>query len=94
MTKGARMALFMVLATLGNVAATTILFIGLLALYAVSLARLLPPESSGWAITACFLLAMAGTALIYRALLKKFRTKWGLDNLPVSGAGKNRSLKD
>lgn len=94
MTKGSRLALFMALATLGNVTVTALLFVALLALYALTLARLLPPESSGWAVTACFMLAMAGTALLYRAVLRKYRAKWGLDELPGLGGKGGRSPRD
>jgi hypothetical protein len=82
MTRGAKTLLFLLLATLGNIALTALFFLLLLWLYSISLARLLPSTAVVWAMTVCFILAMAGTFFVYRRLLVLLRVKQHLEKKP------------
>lgn len=79
MTKGSSTLLFLLAATAANVVSTALIFAALLALYAITLAKVLPPDAVGWAVTISFVGAMAGSALLYRFAIRKAREKWNLD---------------
>ena len=73
MSKGIRIAVFMILASLGNVLVTGLYFIALLGLYSQTLARLLSPEALVWVLMICFVLSLVGTVFTYRKVLALLR---------------------
>ena len=73
MSKGIRIAVFMTLASLGNVLVTGLYFIALLGLYSLTLARLLSPEALVWVLMICFVLSLVGAVLTYRKVLALLR---------------------
>lgn len=79
MTKGTKLGLFVLGATIFNLVATALIFVALIFLYSITLGRLLPPESILWAIVASFLLSMVGGILVYKKALSWARAKYGLD---------------
>jgi membrane protein YdbS with pleckstrin-like domain len=81
MTRSARLLVFVLVATVLNVLATAIIFVALIGLYAVTLGRILPPEAVVWAVGIFFLLALIGTAFVYRRLVAFARTRYKLDEL-------------
>ncbi len=82
MTKGTKTLLFLLLATIGNIALTAVFFLLLLWIYSISLARILPSSAVVWAMTLSFILAMAGTFFAYRKLLVVLRIKQYLEKKP------------
>ncbi|HOI21813.1 MAG: hypothetical protein LWX23_12430 [Spirochaetia bacterium] len=82
MTKGTKTLLFLLLATIGNIALTAVFFLLLLWIYSMSLARILPSSAVVWAMTFSFILAMAGTFFVYRKLLVVLRIKEYLEKKP------------
>ncbi|MDX9827335.1 MAG: hypothetical protein RBT73_06270 [Spirochaetia bacterium] len=79
MTKGTKTLLFLLVATIGNIVLTAAFFLLLLWLYSISLARMLPGTAIVWALTLCFILAMAGTFFVYRKLLSLLRVRYHLE---------------
>ena len=73
MSKGIRIAVFMTLASLGNVLVTGLYFIALLGLYSLTFARLLSPEALVWVLMICFVLSLVGAVLTYRKVLALLR---------------------
>ncbi|MFZ2635048.1 MAG: hypothetical protein WAZ99_01415 [Rectinemataceae bacterium] len=88
MTNRGKTLAFVLGATLANVLSSVLLFLLLLALYAATLGRILAPEAVAWAVMVCFLLALTGTAFLYRFAIGKIRRRWNLDE--VLGAPKKR----
>ncbi len=82
MTKGTKTLLFLLLATIGNIALTAVFFLLLLWIYSMSLARILPSSAVVWAMTFSFILAMAGTFFVYKKLLVVLRIKEYLEKKP------------
>ncbi len=79
MTKGARAALFVVVASLLNIAVTALLFVASLGLYSLTLGRILPQSAVMWAVVASFMIGMAGSFLIYKKALSWAQRKFRLD---------------
>jgi hypothetical protein len=79
MTKGTKLGLFVLGATIFNLLVTALLFIALIFLYSITLGRMLPPESILWAIVVSFLASMVGGILVYKKTLSWARVKYGLD---------------
>jgi cytochrome c biogenesis protein CcdA len=75
MTKKERCAVFMIVATLGNIVVTFALFFGLVALYGATLGQILKVKSAGIAILACIVLSIVGSALIYNRVLSSLRKR-------------------
>jgi hypothetical protein len=73
MSKGLRVAVFMALASLGNILITGIFFIALLGLYSLTLAKVLPPEAVIWALMVCFVLSLVGAVFAYKKILALLR---------------------
>lgn len=79
MPKKAKIALFLLAATLFNVFVTALLFVGLLALYSLTLGRVLPQTAIMWAFVGSFILSLVGTVLLYKTVLSIARKKFDLD---------------
>ncbi|MCX7027346.1 MAG: hypothetical protein NT061_07685 [Spirochaetes bacterium] len=79
MSKGARVAVFMALASLANIAVTGLLFIALLGLYSLTLAKILPPDAVIWVLMICFVLSLVGAVLVYKKLLALLQKDGKLD---------------
>jgi hypothetical protein len=79
MSKGARIALFMLAASLGNVLVTGAIFVTCLGLYSLSLARILPQEAVIWAIGGSFLISLIGSILVYKRAIRFVRGRFDLD---------------
>lgn len=81
MNKPTRMALFIVLATIGNLAVTLIFFLLLMVLYGLTLARVLPPTAGAIGTFVCFVLAVIGAGFAYKAALGWARKRYDLEAL-------------
>lgn len=79
MTKGVKVAIFMAVASLGNVLVTGLIFAALLGLYSLTLAKLLAAEAVVWALLVCFVLSLVGAVLVYKKLLAILRKDGKLD---------------
>jgi len=77
----AKVLLFVLGATLGNLALMAGSFALLMVLYSVLLAKILPPESLIWAIAVAFLLALVVSTFVYRRVLKLLRDRYHLDEM-------------
>jgi hypothetical protein len=75
MTKKARCAVFMIVATVGNILVTFALFFGLVALYGATLGQILKVKSAGAAILVCIVLSIVGSAVIYNKVLGALRKR-------------------
>ncbi len=80
MNKG-KVLLFVLGATLGNLALMAISFSLFMFLYSVLLAKILPPEALIWAIAVSFLLALLVSTFVYRCVLKLLRDRYHLDEM-------------
>jgi len=74
-----KIALFVLVATVANLALMVVCFVLLMALYSALLSKILPPEALVWAIAVAFLLALVISTLVYRRLLKFLRARYHLD---------------
>ncbi len=79
MTKGSRILVFVVLASLANILITFAFFLFFLWIYSISLARLLPQTAIVWAIAGDFLLSMLAAFFIYKKLLPYAKSKFKLE---------------
>lgn len=79
MAKKAKVAVFLLAATILNIASTALLFIGLLALYSLTLGKILPQTAIMWAVVGSFILSLVGTVMLYKVLLSFARKKFDLD---------------
>lgn len=79
MTKGAKAAIFVVAASLMNIAVTALIFVACLGLYSLTLGKLLPPTAVMWALVASFIIGMAGSFLVYKKALSWAQRKYRLD---------------
>jgi hypothetical protein len=85
-SKKAKVALFLLAATILNIASTALLFIGFLALYSFTLGKILPQAAIMWAVVGSFILSLVGTVLLYKFMLSYARKKFDLDGyLGISG---------
>jgi hypothetical protein len=75
MTAKERCAIFMIVATLGNIVVTFALFFGLLALYGATLGQILKVRSAGPAILVCIVLSIVGSAIVYNKVLGAIRKR-------------------
>jgi hypothetical protein len=80
MSKGAKIALFMLAASLGNVLVTGAIFVVCLGLYSLTLARVLPQEAVIWAIGGSFLISLIGSILVYKRAIRFVRGRFDLDS--------------
>ncbi|GHT85025.1 hypothetical protein FACS1894137_08800 [Spirochaetia bacterium] len=71
--------LFVLAATLINIALTLIIFLGFYLLYAVLLSSRLPANSVIWCLALLFLAALVVSFLVYQALLKLFIRKMDVE---------------
>jgi membrane protein YdbS with pleckstrin-like domain len=74
-----KIALFVLGATVANLALMIVCFVLLMALYSALLSKILPAEALVWAIAVAFLLALVISTLVYRRLLKFLRARYHLD---------------
>ena len=79
MTRGARRALFVAAATLGNVLFIGLVFVVLLVAYNLTLGRMLGIKVATPAVVLAFLLAVLASSLAYGKILGLARRKWRLD---------------
>jgi uncharacterized membrane protein len=79
MTKRGKLALFMVGATLFNILLTALLFVGILALYSLTIGQLLKVPSAGLAITVSFVIAIVISSIVYKKLLEYLRKRIDFD---------------
>lgn len=79
MSKKTNMVVFMLVATIFNVAVTALLFIGIMWLYSVTLAKLLAQNAVVWAVMISFIASIILTVFIYRKALGWARGKYNLD---------------
>lgn len=79
MTKGSRIFLFIILASLANILITFALFLLFLWFYSISLAKILPQTAIVWAIAGDFLLSMLAAFFIYKKLLPYAKSKFKLE---------------
>lgn len=75
MTKRERMVLFMIAATLLNILVTAVLFVGFIALYSLTLGRVVKAGSSAIAVSLSFILAVILSSLVYKKALTALRKK-------------------
>jgi hypothetical protein len=75
MKKKANTLLFILIATVANIALTLISFLIFYLLYAVLIAPRLPPDSVIWCLALLFLIALIVSFIVYQALLKLFMKK-------------------
>jgi len=73
MSKSLRVAAFMATASLANILITGLLFVALLALYSLTLGKVLPPEAVIWVLMICFVLSLVGAVFVYKKLLALLR---------------------
>jgi len=78
-SKKVKVALFLLAATILNIASTALLFIGFLALYAFTLGKILPQTAIMWAVVGSFVLSLIGTVFVYKGLLSYARKRFDLD---------------
>jgi len=78
-TKGAKTALFVVVASLANILMTGIIFLACLALYAWTLGKLLPASAVMWAVVFCFVISLGATFVLYKKLLTIAQEKFHLE---------------
>ena len=85
MSKGARVFVFLLVATLFNLLCTAILFFGLLFVYGLTLGRILVVKSSIFVILGAFILAVLGAGFAYKKILERlslnsdFAARFGID---------------
>jgi hypothetical protein len=80
MTKRAKLLLFMIGATLFNVLLTALLFVGVLALYSLTLGQILKVPSAGLAIAVSFVVAIAISSIVYKKILESLRKRIDFDS--------------
>jgi hypothetical protein len=79
MTKGAKTLLFIVVATLVNLGMTLLYFVALLALYGLTLGRVLKVTTAAPVLLIVFVGSVVLGSLTYGKLLKVFRKKYKLE---------------
>lgn len=79
MTKPAKTALFVVVASLANIAMTALIFVACLGIYSLTLGRILPPTAVMWAVVASFVISLVGAFLAYKKVLAYAQKKYNLD---------------
>ncbi|MCE5257303.1 MAG: hypothetical protein LLF89_10725 [Spirochaetaceae bacterium] len=79
MSKKTSMVIFMIIATIFNVAVTALLFIGILWLYSITLAKLLPQTAVVWAVLISFVVSLILSVVVYQKMLGWARKKYNLD---------------
>jgi hypothetical protein len=75
MNKRTKLVLFMTGATIFNVLLTVLLFIGVLALYSLTIGQLLKVPSAGLAIVVSFVIAIVISSIVYKKLLEILRKR-------------------
>ncbi len=71
--------LFVLGATVMNLLLMVLCFAGLMGLYSLTLARLLPQQALLWALVVVFIGALVISTFVYRSLLKYLRERYHLD---------------
>jgi len=79
MNKAAKAAIFVIVASIGNILATGMIFIACLGIYSLTLGRWLPQAAVMWAVVASFLIAMVGAFLLYKKALSLAQKKFNLE---------------
>ncbi len=85
MSKSGRRALFIIVATLANIVLIFAITIALIALYSVTLGRVLKAESSAFAVLVCIILSFVLSIVIYTKILNAIQKrpdlveKWALN---------------
>ncbi|MCE1206667.1 MAG: hypothetical protein LWX00_04605 [Spirochaetia bacterium] len=78
--KKTALALFVLGATAFNIAVTAGIFLALLALYSLTLAKILAAEFLMWAVIGSFVISLILSVFIYKRVLNWAREKYDLDN--------------
>lgn len=81
MNKATRTALFIVVATIVNLLITVTIFLILMVLYGLTLARLLPPETGAIGTFVCFILSVVGAGFVYKKILNYGQKRYDLEKL-------------
>lgn len=81
MNKGAKAAIFVIVASIGNILATGLIFIACLGVYSLTLGRWLPQSAIMWAVVASFLIAMVGAFILYRKALSFAQKKLNIEEM-------------
>lgn len=79
MTKGSKAAVFVIAASLLNIAVTAIIFVACLGIYSLTLGRILPQTAVMWAVVASFIISLAGSFFFYKKFLAFAQRKFHLD---------------
>jgi|GEM_PF-277276 len=79
MTKGSKAAIFVIAASLLNIAVTAIFFVACLGLYSLTLGRILPQTAVMWAVVASFVISLAGSFFFYKKFLSIAQKRYNLD---------------
>ncbi|HUW40209.1 MAG TPA: hypothetical protein VMV90_04315 [Rectinemataceae bacterium] len=79
MSKGGRAAIFVLLATIGNLVVTALFFVAILFAYGLTLGRFL--QLGAFAVFGAFVIAIVLSVLVYTAVLKRLRRKYDLEKL-------------
>ncbi|HET7839047.1 MAG TPA: hypothetical protein VFL04_04765 [Rectinemataceae bacterium] len=79
MTRGLKAVLFVLGATVANIILTGGFFIGLLALYGLTLGRLIKVPTAMPVILGAFVLAVVLASVTYGAVLKRLRKRYDLE---------------
>ena len=79
MSKAGAAALFVVLATIANLALTAVLFVGILFAYGLTLGRFL--HLGAFAVFGSFVIAIVLTVFVYNAILRRLRKRYDFEKL-------------
>ncbi len=92
MNKKANTVLFMAGATLLNIVMIALLFLGLTALYGVTLASRIGPQGNQIALIVILIGSVALTYFLYNRLVKWISNKWDLDTYfdPIFSRGRKK----
>lgn len=77
--KKTALALFVLGATAFNILTTAVIFLALLALYSLMLAKVLAAEFLMWAVVGAFVISLILSVFVYKKALSWARKKYNLD---------------
>lgn len=92
MNKKTNTILFMLGATIANIVMIVLLWLGLTALYGVTLAGQIGPQGNQIAVIVILVASVALTYFLYHRLIKWISNKWNLDEHfdPIFSRGKKK----
>jgi hypothetical protein len=79
MNRAVKAGIFILCATVANIVSTAVYFVALLALYGLTLARLIKIPTAMPVILVAFILAVVLASLTYSLVLKKLRKRYDLE---------------